>query len=114
VSVIPAGQLSVVAYPTSIGLRLAVSGEIDIATVDKLTAALQFALDQRPQTLVIDLADVPFMASAGVTALLGAYRQATAAGIPLVVANCGATVERVLEITGVHKLLTGLGPGHRC
>src|SRR5690242_17131227 len=104
----PAGQLSVITYPTSIGLRLAVSGEIDIATVDRLTAALETALGQRPPTLVVDLAGVPFMASAGVTALLGAYRQATAASIPLVVTNCGAAVERVLEITGIYKLLTGL------
>jgi anti-anti-sigma factor len=112
VGAIPAGELSVVTYPTSIGLRLAVSGEIDIATVDRLTAELDAALARRVPTLVIDLIGVTFMASAGVTALLNAYRQATAAGIPLVVTNCGGAVERILEITGVFKLLTGLEPGN--
>ena len=113
VSAIPAGLFSVVTYPTSIGLRLAVSGEIDIATVDRLTAELDAALARRVPTIVVDLIGVTFMASAGVTALLNAYRRATADGIPLVVTNCGSTVERVLEITGVYKVLTGLEPGNR-
>jgi anti-anti-sigma factor len=53
------------------------------------------------------------MASTGVSALMNAYRRASAAGSTLVVASCGRAVERILEISGVLKLLTGLDPADR-
>jgi anti-sigma B factor antagonist len=106
-------MLSVAIYPTRIGLRLAVTGEIDLATVDRLSSSLDQALGQRPSSLMVDLADVTFMASAGVSALLSAYRRATADGITLAVTNCGRGVERILEISGVYRLLTGLEPAGR-
>ena len=113
VSSISAVPLSVATHPTNIGLRLAVTGEIDIATVDRFTDALEGAIDQEPQALVVDLAEVTFMASAGVSALLNAYGRSTGVGIPLSVTNCGRAVERILDISGVRTLLTGAEPAHR-
>jgi anti-sigma B factor antagonist len=104
---IPSGALSVVARQSGDGIRLAVTGEIDMATARTLDHALWAAIDQRPHSLVVDLDAVTFMASAGVTCLLTALRRARANGVTYVVTNCHGVVERVLQITGVYKTLTG-------
>jgi anti-anti-sigma factor len=53
------------------GVRLAVGGEVDMATVSPLAATMASILD-RPDTpqLVVDFADVTFLDSTGIATLL--------------------------------------------
>jgi anti-sigma B factor antagonist len=91
-------------------VRLAVAGEIDIGTVDPLADAMAGIIrDQRPQRLVVDFAQVTFVDSSGVAALLAAWRAASASQIDFAVVNCGPNVLRTLEITGTVQALTA-GP----
>ena len=87
---------------------LAVAGELDMGTGDTLVQAVSSILaTARPRRLVLDLGDVRFLDARGVAALLAVREQAAARRTTAVVINCQRMPMRVLEITGVHKILTG-------
>jgi anti-sigma B factor antagonist len=84
--------------------RVAVSGELDLATVDPFSGAVRDGL--AAGAVVIDLRDVSFMDSAGVRALNTALREAAGTGRELRVAEgMQPIVRQVLEITGMLGLL---------
>jgi anti-anti-sigma factor len=104
----PPGRLTVSTHSASDGrFRLAVAGELDIASVDELRAALSAALDQGPSAVLVDLDALTFMDSTGISALVAAHRQAAAGGVVLTVVNSRGIVRRVLELTGTLSQLTG-------
>jgi anti-anti-sigma factor len=87
---------------------LAVAGDIDMATVDRLARAMSLILAAaHVRRLMVDLAEVAFMDARGVATLMSAHRQGAARGVAVVVINCQWLPMRILEITGVDKLLTG-------
>jgi anti-anti-sigma factor len=100
-------------------VTLTVIGEIDMVTGDHFRTAMDSAVDAavlaavaaEPAAVVIDLDRVAFMDSTGIAALVHAHSRAEEHRVDLTVANCGPQVQRVLEITGVAKLLTGDDPG---
>ena len=77
---------------------IAVSGEIDLATV----GGLRDALDRAAGTAVwIDLTDVEFMDSTGLTALVAAHQ-----AIDLtVICPGGGPVHRAIEVSGLDEVL---------
>jgi anti-sigma B factor antagonist len=75
----------------------AVRGEIDISNVDSLRAALADAYRQWP-TLVVDLGEVTFFASAGIRALLDARVGHQDRTMTIVT---GRAVEAILRICGM-------------
>ena len=79
---------------------LVVSGEVDMVTAPRFEKALTSALAERPQTLVVDLDNVEFFASTGLSALVAAYQQAGEDTAVRVVATSSATT-RPLEATGL-------------
>lgn len=81
---------------------LAVAGEVDLLTVSHLQQALTRALDDHPATLVVDLSEVEFLASPGLAALVGAYRDAGERTQMRVVAKGSATY-RPLHLTGLDE-----------
>ena len=87
-------------------VRMSLTGEIDMSSVGTLAHALA-ALQRTAASLVIDLADVTFLDSTGIAALVIAHRRAVAAGRTLTVVNAQAGVRRVLDITGALATLTG-------
>lgn len=84
---------------------LAVSGEVDLATMPALTEALAQAHRDGAAGIVVDLAAVDFMDSSGVRVLVEAAHRAEQAGVPLSVRGARGWVARVLEITGVGEFL---------
>jgi anti-anti-sigma factor len=99
---------------TSTGLdhsiRLVVDGEIDMATADALADAMTSILHRlRADRVVVDFAGVTFMDCSGVNALMTGYRLAQGHHIGFVLVNCQPNVLRVLELTGVDKVLTRAG-----
>jgi anti-sigma B factor antagonist len=78
-----------------------VAGEVDLGTAARLRTILADELAAKPSTLVIDLDQVSFFTSLGLTALALAQRDAQERNIDLrVVATTRATL-RPMQITGM-------------
>ena len=83
-------------------LTIAVSGRVDTVTAPELEAGLKFG---DATCVVIDLANVPYMSSAGLRLLLAAHKKMVAKGGELQIANVQDVVREVLDITGFSDIL---------
>ena len=83
-------------------LTIAVSGRVDTVTAPELEAGLKFG---DAKQVVLDLADVPYMSSAGLRLLLTAHKAMLGKGGELQIANAQASVREVLDITGFSDIL---------
>jgi anti-sigma B factor antagonist len=90
------------AYQNGIAV-LRVDGDIDLATVPTLEAAIENALTSKPTGLVIDLTDVGFLASAGLQALVATHNNVSESARFAVVANSAAT-SRPIQLTGLDQI----------
>ncbi|MGC9666073.1 STAS domain-containing protein [Planosporangium sp. 12N6] len=98
--------LCITSVTTSDGtIRVQVGGEIDIATVIPFAEALAASVAARPSAIEVDLADVPFMDSSGVNALVCAHRSAAAGGCRVRVVRPRPVVDRVLRTCGLAETL---------
>jgi anti-sigma B factor antagonist len=84
---------------------VAAPAEIDITNAAGLRAALAQAAGNGPGTLVVDLTRTQFCDSAGMHALVDAHKRARAEGGQVLLAVSGAAVPRILEITGIDRVL---------
>ncbi|GAA0208978.1 STAS domain-containing protein [Saccharothrix sp. NPDC042600] len=85
---------------------LEVVGEVDMATSPRLRAEVSRLLDTRPTVLVIDLRQVVFFGSTGISMLVEAEHHARRLGVPLGIAATQPTVLRPLAATEVDTLVT--------
>lgn len=84
---------------------LTVGGDVDLATVGELDAAVTDALARTPKALVIDLTGVEFLASAGLQALVATQQRiGDSAGFG-VVAN-GPATSRPIQLTGLDSIFS--------
>ena len=107
-----AGALVVRTVPGSDGCTVVISGEIDTRSAPVLGDRLHELLQHPGDTpLELDLRQVTFLDSAGLTTLVGAHRAAEAAGRVLRM-RCGTTraVLRPLQITGLTTVFTLVDP----
>jgi anti-sigma B factor antagonist len=95
---------SIAAAETVDGLRLGLSGELDLASVAEFERALGRALRARPARMVLDLSDLSFLDSCGLRALLTAQRACEEAGCALTLI-AGNPARRLFELTGVAERL---------
>ena len=79
-----------------------VAGDIDISTVTELREQL-FKLADTGRTLIVDLNRVTFIDSAGLGAMVGAYRHAIARGGTLHAVCSRPQIRRLLWLTGVDR-----------
>ena len=84
------------------GTDVAIFGELDLATVDRVRAALAEAIVAAGQ-VVIDLRACGFVDSTGIGALVKAAVQLHDQGRPLVLRGVQPRVMRTLEIAGLTK-----------
>ena len=88
-------------------IRVAVAGEIDLSNSDVLRGGLLGILSaQRPHRIEVDLARVMFMDCRGLTALILVREAAARSGCRLRITNLQPVVRRVLDLTGLHDVLT--------
>ena len=87
------------------GPVVTVSGEIDIQSGPQLRDQLLCAMRLHGARLALDLTGVTFMDCAGINALLAARRRAQLEGGWLRVIRASPRVERVLELTRLHRVL---------
>lgn len=88
--------------------RVAVRGDVDLATADRLQAAVAPLLRPRAE-VVLDCAGVGFLDSTGLRVLLALNRAARADGGTLVLEAPPEAVTRVLALAGVAGLFTVRG-----
>jgi stage II sporulation protein AA (anti-sigma F factor antagonist) len=84
---------------------VAVTGDVDLATVDVLRAQLTGAIE-RAQKVVLDLREVAFMDTQGLAAVIEAEQASSASGTSFVVVRAPATVHRLFEMIGLSERLT--------
>ena len=82
---------------------LTVVGALDMITAPTLSTELHATLDERPGKLVVDLAGLDFLASAGMAALVDGHRTAGEQTTFAVVAG-GPATSRPLRITGLTEV----------
>jgi anti-anti-sigma factor len=80
------------------------SGEVDLAALPVVAQAANEALELSPGSLVVDLAEVTFIDSAGLSALIKMRAAARAVGVPLLVSSPSKVVMRVMEVSGIDRL----------
>lgn len=79
---------------------VALSGEIDLASLEPLERELAPVVQRHPPVLVLDLRAVSFLDSSGLRLILRLDRRQREAGGRLAVVRGGRRVARVLELTG--------------
>ncbi len=94
-------MLDVKVYSEGTATVIAVRGEIDIASVPHLQSALEEGQRSGGQ-LVVDMTNVGFMGSAGLSALMVASEAAKPLRLRVVASDA---VRRPIEVTGLDKLL---------
>lgn len=97
----------VTSYPSPATARVAVVGEVDLATTPVLRERLLHVLrDQRPDLLDVDLAEVTFLDCTGLGVLVAVRAAAVQAGCQMRVSHPQPIVRRVLEVTGLLGVFT--------
>jgi anti-sigma B factor antagonist len=84
---------------------VSVAGEIDAGTEQQFRDALTSVLARGVLRIVVDLAGVAFMASAGIGVLMGMRRVLADEGGSLVLASPHGEVAQVLSMTGVDTVI---------
>jgi anti-anti-sigma factor len=103
--------VDITTHPEGNAVRLAVTGEIDVATVGELESAIRDAtIPVRTTTVVVDLADVSFCDSSGIAAFVCTQADAATRGTVVRVVNPRRNVQRVLEITCLYDALVNPPP----
>jgi anti-anti-sigma factor len=85
-------------------ITVAVVGEIDFRNAAIVGEALRQVLSAGAGRVRIDLSQVPFMDSTGMTALVAAYLGGRRNGIPVIISAVHPSLREKLEITGILSL----------
>jgi anti-anti-sigma factor len=85
--------------------RIALVGELDIASAPQFEQGLADAEGDTPGVLVLDLRGVEFIDSTGLRAVIAADERARSTGHRLVVVRGSAAVERVFSVTQLDQRL---------
>jgi anti-sigma B factor antagonist len=80
-------------------------GDIDVMNITEIEGVLRRLIGEKPTVLVVDLREVTFLDSAGVRLLLQAHRWQQEAGNSLRVVPGGGMARRVLEVSGLDRIL---------
>lgn len=90
-------------------VRVAIDGELDVATAPLLDEKLAEAEAKAASLIVVDLAAVSFMDSTALEVLLSAHARSQQDGQRLRITPGPAQVQRLFEAAGVHDQLPFVG-----
>jgi anti-sigma B factor antagonist len=83
----------------------ALAAEIDATNADEVRELLLTAVNQGATVLIADMSRTTFCDSAGMTSVVRAYRRANESGTKFRLVADSPSVLRVLEITGIDRLI---------
>jgi anti-sigma B factor antagonist len=82
-----------------------VQGDVDASNADQLRDASLRVLGDGASSLVVECSGLKFIDSAGLSALIAAYRAADVQWGTVTIRNPPDTARRILELTGLDKVL---------
>jgi anti-sigma B factor antagonist len=85
---------------------ITVSGELDLASSGALEEELTRVAESDTEQVIIDLRELEFMDSTGLSTLVKAHQRAQEAGQEFVLVRGSHQVQRLLSLTGVAERLT--------
>jgi anti-sigma B factor antagonist len=85
---------------------IAVQGEVDLYTAPRLWDTIDAAIAGTPHELVIDLTDVKFLDSSGLSVLIRAYKRLRPIDGTVVVRGAAEQVLMALEMTKLNTVFT--------
>jgi anti-anti-sigma factor len=97
----PRARLSISDEPGRAGLVVALGGELDIASLPEIAASLEDLLGRAPQPMCLDLAELHFLDSTGVTMLVRIANHFD----QVRTTHATEPVRRVLEVLGLRDRL---------
>jgi anti-sigma B factor antagonist len=83
--------------------RLALRGELDLATIRLLEDELRVVWAREFRRIEIDLRELVFIGSTGISVLLEANARARNNGVTLTLVRGPAHVQRIFELTGIES-----------
>lgn len=86
--------------------RVALIGELDLATTSILEDALRHLESSGPDRIILDLCELGFMDAGGLHVILAAKDRAKRSGASLVLERAQPPVTRLLELTGADEVLS--------
>lgn len=86
-------------------VRLALTGELDIAGAARVERELERIEQKPPATIVLDLRQLAFMDSTGLRVIVAADGRAREQARRLVIVRGSATVQRIIEMTRLDERL---------
>lgn len=98
-------RLQVEQEATKQGLALAVTGDLDAANAHILREALVDAIDNRGGLIVLDMTRVNYVDSIGLGTMVSGLKRGTEAGARLRFVITNPQIQKVLNITGLVRLL---------
>ena len=84
---------------------IAVGGELDLASAPALESELQAAAQSDAELLVLDLRELEFMDSTGLSVIVKAHQRLSEEGRALSLVRGPQQVQRLLDLTGVAERL---------
>lgn len=82
-------------------VKIAVDGEVDLATADELTSAIDEVFSAGSDNLVVDLSDTSFMDSTGLKTLVMADRRFGEKQRAFAIVVDGGPVSRLIDLSGI-------------
>jgi anti-sigma B factor antagonist len=90
---------------------ISMRGELDLLSAPPLRELLATVFSQKqPQRLVLDLKELIYLDSTGLSVFVTAQKRAAAAGVELSLVDPNPSVRRLFEITALDRIFTILDP----
>ncbi|MFW0149442.1 STAS domain-containing protein [Mycobacterium sp. smrl_JER01] len=86
-------------------LVLHVCGDLDVLTAPTLETHLDVALADSPDVLIVDITDVGFLSSAGISVLVGTHALTQRANISLRVVAEGPATSRPIRMMSIDSII---------
>lgn len=88
-------------------LTLTLTGRLDATWSNHVQSAISAGIRSGAHRIHLDMANVHYLSSAGISALLNAYKELMVIQGEFVIPNCSEAVRSVLELSGLGNLLSG-------
>ena len=86
-------------------VTVALHGEVDVLNVDQVRLALGEAIAAKPRQIAVDLADLSFIDSTGLGALVFGFQRSRDAGIAFRLARPSRGVRQILVLSGLLEVV---------
>lgn len=83
-----------------------VSGDVDLSNAEEVKNAIETAMAAGAKEIVVDLRQVGFMDSTGLRVMIESHEKLEADGGKLAIVASEGPIERLFEITALHRYLS--------